>query len=182
MKSSKIRIIAGDFKGRKLETPGGEATHPMGSRERLALFNMILPYLKNADVLDTFAGSGALGLEALSRGAKTAIFIEQDLTAANIIRENITNLNVGQRATILQQPVEKFESQQKFDVVFVDPPYTTYGHQTIWTIIKQILPVVTENGILVLSRPVGHTPVFEGFELLASRQYAGAVLSIFQKK
>ena len=182
MKNSQIRIISGKFKGRKLATPTRETTHTMGSRERTALFNMILPYLGNAVVLDTFAGSGALGLEALSRGAKTATFVEISASATSVIRQNIASLGVEQQTTILQRPVEKFHSTQKFDVVFVDPPYTNYRHQTIWTIIKQILPVIGDNGILVLSHPAGHTPVFEGFELLTSRQYAAANLTIFQKK
>lgn len=176
------RIISGQFKGRKIRTPGTVKTHPMGSRERNALFNMIGPDLPGALVLDAFAGSGALGLEALSRGARMAVFVEYDHRAIQTIRDNVATLDVAEQTEIYEQPVGKFTSDREFDVVFVDPPYAEYGHQTMWTIVKQVLPVVTRGGILVLSHPPGHLPSWNGFELVTSKQYAGATLSIFRRQ
>ena len=182
MKSGKVKITSGKFKGRNLKTPKNDVTHPMGARERLALFNMLMSYLDGTVVLDTFAGTGALGLEALSRGADVATFVEKDSVAADAIRQNIHDLGLDNQAKVIEQPVENFQSNQEFDLVLVDPPYMTYGHQTMWIIIRQILPIVKKGGILVLSHPVGHIPVFEGFKLLTSRQYAGANISIFQRQ
>ncbi|MBR3414997.1 RsmD family RNA methyltransferase [Candidatus Saccharibacteria bacterium] len=87
-KSSELRILSGKYKGTKLKSPDLATTHPMGSREKLALFNMLSPYLEGATVLDYFAGSGALGLEALSRGAASVTFIENNPKALQTIREN----------------------------------------------------------------------------------------------
>ena len=86
-----VRITSGRLRGRKLETPGGK-THPMGERERLALFNMISDYLPRTTVLDAFAGSGALGIEALSRGASEVVFVESNREAAQCIRRNLVSL------------------------------------------------------------------------------------------
>ena len=83
-----LRILSGKYKGLKLLSPDLKTTHPMGSREKLALFNMLAPYLEGATVLDYFAGSGALGLEALSRGAKSVTFVETNPKARKVIREN----------------------------------------------------------------------------------------------
>lgn len=87
-----LRVLAGKFKGVKLQSPHSALTHPMGSREKLALFNMLQPYLQGATVLDIYAGSGALGIEALSRGAKSVIFVEKSAKIAQIIRQNIQQL------------------------------------------------------------------------------------------
>lgn len=88
-----VRITSGEFRGRKIETPG-DGTHPMGERERLALFNMITERLPGAMVLDAFAGSGALGVEALSRGAKGVVFVDASRKAVECIRNNLSMLDI----------------------------------------------------------------------------------------
>lgn len=89
---SDLRVLAGRFRGIKLQSPRSELTHPMGSREKLALFNMLQPYLEGARVLDIYAGSGALGIEALSRGAQSVIFVEKSPKIAEIIRQNLLQI------------------------------------------------------------------------------------------
>ncbi len=89
---SDLRVLAGRFKGIRLQSPRSELTHPMGSREKLALFNMLQPYLEGARVLDVYAGSGALGVEALSRGAESVIFVEKSPKIAGIIRQNLAEI------------------------------------------------------------------------------------------
>lgn len=89
---SDLKVLAGRFKGIKLQSPRSALTHPMGSREKLALFNMLQPYLGGAKVLDIYAGSGALGIEALSRGATSAIFVEKAAQIVQIIQKNIMEI------------------------------------------------------------------------------------------
>ena len=121
-----MRIIAGEWRGRKLAAPEGMATRPTGDRVRETLFSMLVSRLGSFDglrVADLYAGSGALGLEALSRGAAFACFAEQDLRALAAIRANIDSLGIGGRTQILSRSAETLPSQQPFDLVFADPPY-----------------------------------------------------------
>jgi 16S rRNA (guanine966-N2)-methyltransferase len=121
-----MRIIAGEWRGRKLAAPEGMATRPTGDRVRETLFSMLVSRLGSFDglrVADLYAGSGALGLEALSRGAALACFVEQDQRALAAIRANIDSLGIGGRTQILSRSAETLPSQQPFDLVFADPPY-----------------------------------------------------------
>ncbi len=124
-----MRIIAGTFRNRKLTTPKGEATRPTSSRLREALFNICQNSAVDANFLDLFAGSGAMGLEALSRGAKSATFVEQHIPAERAIEQNIKSLDVADRARLLRGDVyrliPKLHSQgQKWSIIYADPPYS----------------------------------------------------------
>jgi 16S rRNA (guanine966-N2)-methyltransferase len=126
-----MRIIAGDAKGRVLRTPGGKSTRPTDSRARETLFNILGERVLEARVLDLYAGSGAVGLEALSRGAKTCVFVEQNAGAADAIRTNLKTLGWDARAQVwnlsfksaLHRMSEKGEYSGGFDIVFADPPF-----------------------------------------------------------
>jgi 16S rRNA (guanine966-N2)-methyltransferase len=120
-----IRVIAGLYGGRIIEGSNSDKTHPMSERIRNALFNKISSEIDGADVLDAFAGSGALGLEALSRGAKKVTFVERDQTAQKIIQNNIEILGVEGRSILYKEAVSKWvQSNHKlFDIILVDPPY-----------------------------------------------------------
>lgn len=169
---AKMRIISGIYKNKEILTPGTDKTHPMGSREKLALFNMILPYLPEKRVLDAFAGSGALGLEALSRGASEAVFVEKDEKAVKIIKENLKSLGVT-NATVVKSTVDAFEPEEKFDLIFADPPYNKFEKSQI----EHLARFLSSDGTLVLSSP---EPVdLPGLKLLKSRKYAGCIISIF---
>ncbi|MBR3269740.1 RsmD family RNA methyltransferase [Candidatus Saccharibacteria bacterium] len=168
----KIAVISGKFKGRKISTPGG-ATHPMGSREKLALFNMVS--VEGFSVLDAFAGSGALGIEALSRGATSVTFVEKNSKAVEIIRENLQSLGVSEEAKIIKSSVLDAELSE-FDVILADPPYNNFDLTEVESLIKSL----KDGGIMVLSHP-GEAPVLQGLELLKTHQYAAAHLSVYAK-
>jgi 16S rRNA (guanine966-N2)-methyltransferase len=128
-----LRIIAGSAKGRRLATPamtkGRPLIRPTSDRAREALFSIIGPAVEEARVLDLFAGTGALGLEALSRGAAFALFVDRHQQATALIRENIDLCGFAEKARILQWDLDKglafLEGQPAFSLVFLDPPYGT---------------------------------------------------------
>jgi 16S rRNA (guanine966-N2)-methyltransferase len=121
-----VRIVAGEFRGRELTTPAGDATRPTAARAREALF-AILVDVRDARVLDLYAGSGALGLEALSRGAERAVFVEVNKAAQRAIRDNVVRLGVDARATLLplraEAALRALERHGPFSLVFADPPW-----------------------------------------------------------
>lgn len=118
-----MRIIAGEFRSRRLKTFPGVETRPTPDRMREALFNVLAPEIADAVFLDAYAGTGAVGIEALSRGAARAIFIERSRPAATLIRENLASLGLTARAEVLQGRVLQHLSRRKAGIVFLDPPY-----------------------------------------------------------
>jgi 16S rRNA (guanine966-N2)-methyltransferase len=122
-----VRIIAGQFRGRTLEAPRGSATRPTGDRVREALFSMLASRIGSFEglrVADLYAGSGALGLEALSRGAAFAVFVEADGSAQAAIKTNAAKLGVAERVRILGGSALALPRSEPFDLIFADPPYT----------------------------------------------------------
>ena len=121
-----IRIIAGEFKGRRLKTPAGDQMRPTADRVREAWFSILQRAVRDARVLDLFAGSGALGLESLSRGAATAEFVERNRFALSALRANIKTLHLDDRAVVRRLDALKFAERLhpgQYDVAFADPPY-----------------------------------------------------------
>ena len=121
-----LRIIAGEWRGRKLVAPEGMATRPTADRVRETLFSMLTSRIGSFEglrIADLYAGSGALGLEALSRGAAFACFVEQDSRAIAAIRANIAALDAGERAQVLARSASALPASQPFDLIFADPPY-----------------------------------------------------------
>ncbi|MGQ7829359.1 16S rRNA (guanine(966)-N(2))-methyltransferase RsmD [Altererythrobacter sp. Z27] len=124
-----MRIIAGDWRGRKLAAPKGDATRPTGDRTRETLFSMLTSRLgtfEGLKVADLFAGSGALGLEALSRGAAYCLFVEQDKAAIDAIRANIQALGARERSAVQHGSVLSLgPAKEPYDLILLDPPYDT---------------------------------------------------------
>ena len=172
-----IRITSGEFRGRALISPRQAVTHPMGSRERLALFNAIGPHIKNKVVLDVFAGTGALGLEALSRGASHVTFIEKNHKVAEILRKNIKNLGLEDNTEIIEKDVLNFDSDDAFDYVFIDPPYDAIESFDI----EKIMQKFSGANKIILSHPKGTEFELEGFDA-RTKTYAGAAVTIFTNK
>ena len=119
-------MIAGTYKGRVLQTPPGRSTRPTGDRVKEAIFSMIGPYFSQQSCLDVFAGSGALGIEALSRGVQRAVFV--DKASGSVIHNNLASLNASDRAVVIRstykQAFDRLKEQgEVFDLVFADPPY-----------------------------------------------------------
>lgn len=121
-----IRVIAGEFGGRRLKTPAGDQTRPTADRVREAWFNILQRPVRGARVLDLYAGSGALGLEALSRGAVSVDFVETKRPALAALKANITSLKVADRVKVHRVDALKFVealAPGQYDVAFADPPY-----------------------------------------------------------
>jgi 16S rRNA (guanine(966)-N(2))-methyltransferase RsmD len=132
-----VRVIAGALKGRRLVTPRGHLTRPTADQVRIALMDALMPYLSGSRVLDLFAGAGGVGIEALSRGAARATFVERDRRAAQALRENLESLGLQPVARLLVMDVDRALPRlaaggETFDVVFLDPPYeTAFGAETL---------------------------------------------------
>jgi len=123
-----LRVIAGAFKGRRLVTPKGDRTRPTADQVRLALMDALTPWLPDARVLDLFAGAGGVGLEALSRGAAHATFVEKDPRAVTALRQNIETLGVRDATRVLRADANRelthlHAEGARFHIVFLDPPY-----------------------------------------------------------
>ena len=122
-----MRVIAGSAKGMPLKTVSGMETRPTTDRVKETLFNMLQPYLPDARFLDLFAGSGAIGIEALSRGTERAWFVEQNKAAADCIRQNLKFTKLEQQAVLLPMEahaaLQSLQGQEPFDCIFMDPPY-----------------------------------------------------------
>jgi 16S rRNA (guanine(966)-N(2))-methyltransferase RsmD len=118
-----MRVIAGEFRSRRLKSIPGEATRPTSDRLRETLFDILQTAVEGAVFVDAYAGTGAVGIEALSRGARHAYFLERDRTALAAIRENVASLKLEARATVVPGPVLQTIRRQRADIVFLDPPY-----------------------------------------------------------
>ena len=118
-----MRVIGGEFRSRRLLTLPGMALRPTPDRLRESLFNILTPRIDDCVFVDAYAGSGAVGIEALSRGAARAIFIEKHPAAARVIRENLAALGIEDRAQIMQAPAAMLLGRCRDGIVFLDPPY-----------------------------------------------------------
>lgn len=162
-----MRIIAGEHRGRRIEAPRGRATRPMLDRMREALFNTLSPWIDGGRVLDLFAGSGSLGLEALSRGAASARMVDRGADALKALRSNVELLRVGDRTEVVRGdalepalwgPVGAWEAgseDARYDIVFLDPPYPTVedpaGRKLLLDRVEQLVAnALASDGVLVL--------------------------------
>lgn len=118
-----MRVIGGEWRSRRLKSVSGEATRPTPDRLRETLFDILQTQIEGATFVDAYAGTGAVGIEALSRGARHAFFLERDRIALAAIRENLASLDATSRATVLPGAVLKSLGLQKADIIFLDPPY-----------------------------------------------------------
>ena len=153
-----MRIIAGRFKGRSLVTPTWTGLRPTSDRLRETLFNVLSPDVPGARVLDVFAGTGAVGLEALSSGAVAVTFVEQDRRAVALIRQNLARCAVAEGCAIVaREAAEALRSDRLdlFDIVFLDPPYTSTARDAV---MLQAAAHVAEDGVLVLEHAHRETP------------------------
>lgn len=182
----RVRLIAGEFGGRKLDSPRGRGTHPMGERIRNALFNSIQHELPGATVLDAFAGTGALGLEALSRGAAYATFVESGRIAQKVIANNIETLGLDEdRAKLVRSRVNAWISTNpdaQFDIIFVDPPY--YAIEQHFSTIERLFGLLKPGALMVLSKPGKCEEVIANDEIVVvdNRSYSQANLTFYRRK
>ena len=175
-----MRVIAGYLGGRNFASPNGHRTHPMSEKVRGGIFG-VLGDISGLTVLDAFAGSGALAIEAISRGAKSAVAIEVDRAAHRIITENCKALGITDRVKAVRAFANAWSTRhqaQYFDLVFIDPPYDDIPYRDL-----KVLPRhLNDGGTLVLSWPGGEEPLkFPGLQAVQTKNYGDAQLVFYQK-
>ncbi len=169
-----MRIIGGEASGRRLSSLAGTDTRPTGDRVREALFNIWQGRIAGARFLDVYAGTGAMGLEALSRGAHAALFIEPHAGALRTLKRNVELVGVKERAEIWGQTAETVlpqlvESGQRFDVIFCDPPWR---HGVSAAVQAQLAGLLAKDGMVVVeSRQSDPVLVLDGLEQRWARRY-----------
>lgn len=178
-----MRIIAGRAKGRRLHSPAGDATRPMQDRVKEALFSSLGPLVQGSRVLDLFAGTGSLGLEALSRDAAEATFVESSRATGKVLSTNIATAGLGGRVRL--ETVERFlaRSTEMFDLVFVDPPYPMElieVEKALGGLADRLAP----GAIVVVHRRLGEAQptVPESMSLVDERRYGKVKLWRYQKE
>ncbi|MBQ3053306.1 MAG: 16S rRNA (guanine(966)-N(2))-methyltransferase RsmD [Clostridia bacterium] len=179
-----MRVIAGSAKGHSLKTPKGLYTRPTTDKVKGSLFSMLMGHLADAKVLDLFAGSGGLGIEALSRGAKECVFVDMDSDAVSCIKENLAFTKTKEKARVVQGDSLQFLKTESspFDLIFIDPPYHhNLGAKSMELIFSQNL--LKSGGLVSLETDEGEleTEEFEGFELIKSKSYGRISLKIYKK-
>lgn len=177
-----MRIIAGQAKGRKLTSPKGTTTRPMQDRVKEAIFSSLGSVVVGAAVLDLYAGTGSMGLEALSRGADRAVFVERHRSTLYALEKNCELVGLG--GEVFAGDVLGFLSRRtdEFDLVFVDPPYSD-ADAGVERVMVAVAERVRPGGIVVLHRSTGSLiPVAEKLTLVDDRRYGGAQLWRFQKE
>ena len=175
-----MRIIAGRFRRRTLQSPGGKGTRPTTDRAREAIYNLVAARLdlEGARVLDLFAGTGALGLEGLSRGAASLVCIDNSRVALEIAKSNARSLDPSLDVSFILSDVTNWLSRAKpdsFDLILADPPYTS---ESVLELPEKVIPLLSENGFFFLEhdRKVRFNP---SEVLLETRTYGKSAVSIF---
>jgi 16S rRNA (guanine966-N2)-methyltransferase len=178
-----MRIIAGSRKGARIFAPKGDDTRPTGDRVREAAYNLIGPgRVEGATVLDLFAGSGAMGLEALSRGAKHATFVESDREACRAINRNLDKLGLEGATVLCQDALTALRADvrtgTRYDLVLVDPPYRRFS--SLQNALIQHLPeILAPGGLLLVETAAKEEPELP-LEKRTSRRYGAARLTLFE--
>ena len=177
-----MRIVAGSRKGHRIEAPKGVVTRPTGDRVREAVFSIIGP-VEGARVLDLFAGSGAMGLEALSRGAASCLFVERDRAACRVIQANLEKLGLtgavvanSAAAAALRSEIERNRTS---DLVLVDPPYEEWDAHA--ATLADLLPrVLADDGLVVVETSERVEPALP-LDLVTTRRYGSARITVFSR-
>jgi 16S rRNA (guanine966-N2)-methyltransferase len=177
-----MRIISGRAKGRRLRSPRGDETRPMMDRVREAIFSSLGDRVVDARVLDLYAGSGSLGLEALSRGAASATFVESGRAVLGTLRENIDLVALG--GTVVESDVEAFVAGTagRFDLVFVDPPYAL-APSSVERLLGLLEERLADGATVVLHRRHGSEGITAppGLEVTGLRRYGSAEITRLEK-
>ena len=176
-----MRIIAGSRKGHRIDAPRGLATRPTSDRVRENAFNLVQAWVPEAVVLDLFAGSGAMGIEALSRGAERAVFVESQVDACRVIDRNLEKLQLT-GAQVVCNDVARFlaADARTYDLIFCDPPYDEYA--ALESALARYLPrLLADDGLLVLETAAKTEPQLP-MEQRTSRRYGAARITLFYRE
>ena len=177
-----MRVIAGRFKGRRLQSPRGSHIRPTSDRLRATLFDILGHRVEDADVLDACAGTGALGLEALSRSASHAVFIDHDREACQVITANVARCEVEQQSRVIQGTLPAAARSatlpDRFDLILIDPPYDDLQ---IDAILSTLIPRLRVRGIMVLERSKRTVPPeIAGLTLARTVRAGDSALDFYQ--
>ncbi len=182
-----MRVIAGQFKGRKLTSLKGRKIRPTSDRIREAVFSILSQKIDNAVVLDLFAGTGALGIESLSRGAETSFFVDKSKQAIQIINKNIEILKIKDKTEIFLHDActinnLKIVFDQKFDLIFMDPPYDKGFIMNMFENVD-LLNMMKNNSVIIAEHSIRDTNIEEvsGLDLFDRRTYGETLISFFRK-
>jgi 16S rRNA (guanine966-N2)-methyltransferase len=176
-----MRIIAGERKGHTIFAPKGRDTRPTSDRVRENVFNIVAPWVEGARVLDLYAGSGAMGLEALSRGAAAAVFVEADGEAVRTIERNLDKLRLT-GATVLRADAwtglaQEAAAGRQYDLVLADPPYAMTDYDTLARYLPRVL---AQDGLLVFESDARTEPELQGLAVRTSRKYGSTRVTVFE--
>lgn len=179
-----MRVISGKARGHKLAAPEGLDTRPTTDRIKETLFNIIAPDIYECEFLDLFSGSGAIGIEALSRGANKAVFVDNGKKALETIEYNLNHTKLADNAEIIRTevlPAIKMlgSKNAKFDIIFMDPPYMAGLYKpTLMAILEANL--LKKDGYVIAEYPAkGELPVAEGFKIVKTKDYKTTVMSFW---
>ena len=179
-----VRVISGSARGLKLNTPGDDRVRPTTDRVKESMFNIVQDWVYDSQVLDLFAGSGALGIEALSRGASQAVFCDNSLDSIKIIKSNIEKARVVDRSQIVSGDFKRClrdmeAKNQSFDMIFVDPPYYKGLFEEVLDTIRAC-KILKKDGIVIVEhdakKPIGQV---EGLEVYKEKKYGITMLTFY---
>ena len=178
-----MRVISGSRRGAKLVSFEGNKIRPTTDRVKESIFNLIQMYIPNAKVLDLFAGSGALGIEALSRGASETVFVDLDKASVDVVLKNLSNLRINENVRVFNMSYSEFFelNSECFDVIFLDPPY---NKGFIEPVLKDIVENgrLSEDGIIMLeSDDTDMHTEFEGLTVLKQKKYGRSYITVYQR-
>ena len=180
-----MRVIAGSARSVPLKTLDGLSTRPTTDRVKTSLFNIIQFEIEGREALDLFAGSGALGIEALSRGAKHAVFVDQNPEAVRVIRENLTKTKLLPNAEIVRSEALSYlrNCQKCFDLIFLDPPYAENLLENALNCISEI-DILKSGGIILCERPSDKQELeaIPGLTKSKDYRYGKTVISLYRKE
>lgn len=183
-----MRIAGGDWRGRSLKVPGGDAVRPTQDRVREALFSMLTGAVEGARFLDLFAGAGGVGLEALSRGAATCTFVERTPRHLAILRENVAMLKAEPRTRLVRADVYQWlesQSNNAFDIAFADPPYELGAEKGYASVLEALATkdVVRPGGLFIAEMKSHQDPdASPRWDLLRDRTYGQTRLAVYMRK
>lgn len=180
-----MQIIGGKFKGQHIYSAKDQSIRPTTNKNKEFIFNLLGDFVVDADVLDLFCGSGSLGLEAASRGAKSVTFVDNSANSIRVLRKNIKRINPPNRITVIKRDVLRFLRQNKksFDLILMDPPFK-------WNHYIELLPLaflpenLTDYGIVILESEITHDIEWETniYEVIRQKKADRSLITFFGRK
>ncbi|MCL1845462.1 MAG: 16S rRNA (guanine(966)-N(2))-methyltransferase RsmD [Defluviitaleaceae bacterium] len=159
-----MRVIAGKARRTALVAPDGQNTRPTSDRAKEGLFNILAPEIRAARFLDMFCGSGAIGIEALSRGAAESVFVDNSFLAIHAVRKNLSKTKLSDSKaeifeTTAEDAIARLAAQnRRFDIIFLDPPYDSYNSESLRQIIDKLRKILAEDGVIIAETEAADLP------------------------